>query len=98
MYPLLNTLSEYKYLYIKKALLHTLLLIVFKILKSILKIVTIEKTDALKTSFFQPKNFISRSVFGEFQLTQIPLNFKTSFCNLKIRGSVAKACVAFLLL
>ena len=26
------------------------------------------------------------SVFGELQLTQISLNFKTSCCNLKIRG------------
>ena len=30
-------------------------------------------------------------------LTQIPLNFKTSCCNLKIRGLEAKLCVAFVL-
>ena len=43
------------------------------------------------------KKFVTMSVFGELQLTQISLNFKTSCCNLKIRGMGAKLCVAFLL-
>ena len=40
------------------------------------------------TSKFQ--NFVTRSVFEELQLTQITLNFKTSCCNLKIRGLGAR--------
>ena len=32
------------------------------------------------------KKIISRSVFGEFQFKQIPLNSKTSCYNLKIRN------------
>ena len=43
------------------------------------------------------KKFASRSVFGELQLTQISLNFKTTCYNLKIRGLGAKLYVAFLL-
>ena len=39
----------------------------------------------------------SFSVLGGLQLTQILLNFKTSCCNLTIRGLGAKLCVAFLL-
>ena len=34
MYRILNTLSEYTYFYISTTLLHTLLLLVFKIVKS----------------------------------------------------------------
>ena len=45
--------------------------------------------------FYVFKKFVSRSVFGEPQLTQISLNFKTSCCNLKIRGLGAKLCLAF---
>ena len=41
--------------------------------------------------------FVSRSVVGGHQLKQITLNFKTSCCNLKIRGLGRKECVAFLL-
>ena len=44
------------------------------------------------------KKSVSRSVFGELQLTQISLNFKTSCYNVKIIGLGAKLCVAFLLL
>ena len=47
--------------------------------------------------FSKSKKFVSRSDFGELQLTQILLNFKTSCCNLKIWGLGAKLCVAFLL-
>ena len=36
------------------------------------------------------KKFVSRSVVGELQLTQISLNFKTTRYNLKIRGLGAK--------
>ena len=46
--------------------------------------VTIETFS--KLPFFRFKTFVTRSVFGELQLTQITLNFKTSCSNLKIRG------------
>ena len=46
--------------------------------------VTIESFSKLRVSGF--KNFVTRSVFEELQLTQISLNFKTSSCNLKIRS------------
>ena len=60
--------------------------------------VTIERTYALKTLIFLAFNkFVSRSVFGEHQLTQISLKFKTSCYNLRIRGLGAKPCVALLL-
>ena len=39
-----------------------------------------------KFQFSKFKKFVSRSVFGELQVTQISLNFKTSCYNLKIRG------------
>ena len=42
------------------------------------------------------KNLPPSKFFGELQLMQISLNFKTSCCNLKIRGLGAKLCVAFL--
>ena len=51
-----------------------------------------EKMSDSKTRFSDLKKFISRSVFGELQLTHISLNFQTSFCNLKIRGLGAKLC------
>ena len=57
--------------------------------------VTIETFSKLRFSEF--KNFIARTVFGELQLTQISLNFKTSCCNLEISGLGAKLCVSFLL-
>ena len=40
------------------------------------------------------KNF-SPGHFGELQLRQISLSFKTSCCNLKIRRLGAKLCVSF---
>ena len=49
--------------------------------------VAIEKTDVLKVRFTNFKKFATRSVFGELQLTQILLNFKTSCCNVKIIDS-----------
>ena len=57
--------------------------------------VTIETFSKPRFSRFM--KFVTRSVFGELQLTQILLNFKTSCWNLKIRGLGAKMCVAFLL-
>ena len=57
--------------------------------------VIIETFSKLRFSGF--KNFVSMSIFGELQLTQISLNFKSSRCNLRIRGLGAKICVAFLL-
>ena len=44
------------------------------------------KTDVLRTSIFQFKKFVSRSAFNELQLRLISLNFKTSCCNLTVRG------------
>ena len=49
-----------------------------------------ERLTFLKLRFFKFKNFVSRSVFGELQPTQISSNFITSCCNLKIRGLRAK--------
>ena len=50
-----------------------------------------------KLRFSRFKKIFTRSVFGELQLTQIWLNFKSSYCNLKIIRLGAKLCVAFLL-
>ena len=52
--------------------------------------VTIDTFPKLQFSGFK------KFVIGELQLTQISLNFKTSCCNLYIRGMGAKLCVAFL--
>ena len=57
--------------------------------------VTIETLSKLPFSGY--RKFVIRSVFGELQLKQISLNFKTSFCNLKFRHLGAKLCAAFLL-
>ena len=57
--------------------------------------VTNEMFAKLPNSKF--KKFVTRSVFGELQITQVSLNFKTSCCNLKNRGLGTKLCVAFLL-
>ena len=57
--------------------------------------VTIEAYSKLRFSGF--KKFVTRSDFAELQVTQILLNFKTSCCNLKLKGLVAKLCAAFLL-
>ena len=38
---------------------------------------------------------MSGSVFKKHELTHISLNFKNSYCDLKITGVIAKACVAF---
>ena len=65
--------------------------------KYLLKSYYLEKLTFSKPRFSTFKKLVTRSVFGELQLTQISLNFKTSCCNLKIRGPGAKLCVAFLL-
>ena len=59
--------------------------------------VTIWEKLFSKLRFPKFKKFVSRSVFGELQVTQISLNFQTSCCDLKIGGLGAKLCVAFLL-
>ena len=56
--------------------------------------ITKEKFSKLRFSGF--KRFVTRSVFGELQLKQISLNFKTSCFNLKIRSLGAKFRMAFL--
>ena len=56
-----------------------------------------EKLTFSKLQISKLKKFVPRSVFGELLLKQIPMNFKTSCYNLKIRGMGAKLCVAFLL-
>ena len=61
---------------------------------------TIEKNENLafsKLRIFGFKKFLTQSVSGELQLMQIYLNFKTSCCNLKIKGLRAKLCIVFLL-
>ena len=54
-------------------------------------------TGVLKTSISKFKKFFSRSGLGDLELTQTSLSFKTSWCNLKIRGLGVKACVVSLL-
>ena len=51
-----------------------------------------EKVDLKNFDFLSLKNLSP----GQF-FTQISLNFKTSCCNLKIKGLGAKLCVIFLL-
>ena len=46
-----------------------------------------------KLRFSKFNKIVTGSVFGEPQLTQISLNFKTYCCNLKNRGLGAKLCV-----
>ena len=45
--------------------------------------------------FSKFKTFVTKSVFWEPQLTQTSLNFKTSYCNLKIRGLGRKTACGF---
>ena len=46
-----------------------------------------------KLRFSKFNKIVTGSVFGEPQLTQISLNFKTYCCNLKNRGLGPKLCV-----
>ena len=55
--------------------------------------VTIKTFSKLRFSGF--KKIATGSVFGELQLTQISLNFKTSCSRLKVKGLGSKLCVAF---
>ena len=55
-----------------------------------------EKVKYSKPQLSKFKKFVSRSVSGELQLTQISLNFQTSCYNLKIRGLGANLWVDFL--
>ena len=65
--------------------------------KGMLKVTADKKWYTQNFDFKSLKKFVSRSVLGELQLTQISLNFQTFCCSLKIRGFGAKLCVAFLL-
>ena len=56
-----------------------------------------EKLTFSRLRFSKFKKLVSRSVSGELQIAQISFKFKTSCCNLKIRGLGAEMCVAFLL-
>ena len=56
-----------------------------------------KKLTFSKLRFSKFKTVVTRSVFGELQLTQISLNFKISCCNLKITDLEQELCVAFLL-
>ena len=71
---------------------------IFKSALVYLKKLLLTKTEVLKTSIFSKlKKIVTRSVYGELQLTQIPLNFKILVCNLKNKGLGATLCVNFLL-
>ena len=48
-----------------------------------------------KPRFSKFKKFVTESVFEALQFTQIPLNFKDSCCNLKLRGLGAKTEFGF---
>ena len=56
----------------------------------------LKKTDVLKTWIFSVQKICRQVSFGELQLAQISLNFKTSCCNLKISGLGAELYVDFL--
>ena len=58
--------------------------------KYLLKSYCSEKLTFSKLPFSDFKKFVTRSVFGALQLRQMSLNFKTSYCNLKIRDLGAK--------
>ena len=51
-----------------------------------------EKNWLIKISIFHVKKIILHVFFGEVQLTQILLNFKTSRDNLKIRAGSKSVC------
>ena len=54
-----------------------------------------EKTFS-KLQFSKFNKFVTKSVFWEFQSTQISLNFKTFCCNLKSSGLGSKLWATFL--
>ena len=58
----------------------------------------VEKRKFSKLRFSKFTKFIFRPVFGELQLTQIYLNFKSYCCNLKRRGLGAKNISDFLMI
>ena len=58
--------------------------------------VTAEKKWCTQT-FEEFKKFFSGSIFLGAPTHQLPMNFQTCGCNLKIGGPGAKLCVAFLL-
>ena len=70
--------------------------VISKRISSIYSKVTIETYSTLR--FCKFKKLISRLLFGELQLTQISLNFKTPCCYLKIKGLGVKAYAFSLIL
>ena len=76
--------------------------VLLSLIKEINRLIRLKVTTEKNLTFsilqlFKFKKFVSRPVFGQLQLTQMSLNFKTSSCNLKIRGLEKKARVDFLL-
>ena len=67
-------------------------------MSNIFSIVTIEEKNwrSQNNDFLGLKN-LSPGNFGELPLTKISVNFKTFYCNLKIRDLGTKLIVAFLL-
>ena len=57
--------------------------------------VTIEKNRSSQNCVILSLKICLWVSFRELQLTQISLNFKTFFCNLKIKGLRAELCVIF---
>ena len=60
-------------------------------MSNIYRKITIETFS--KRRFSEFKKFVTKSVFEELQHTQISLNFKTSYCNLKIRDLGVKSSI-----
>ena len=55
----------------------------------------VKKVKVSKLQLSKFKKFVPRWDFGDLQLTQMSLNFKTSCCDLKIWALDAKVFVAF---
>ena len=63
-----------------------------------LNVTTEKKLCSPKFDFLSLKKLPPGKFLGELQLTLISLNFRTSYCNLKIRGLGVKFCVVFLII
>ena len=69
---------------------------IFKSALVYLKKLLLTKTEVLKTFIFSKlKKIVTRSVYGELQLTQIPLNFKNSCLQLKKQRSGSNTMCEF---
>ena len=62
--------------------------VIYSLLVLIEKLTVFQQTFV--TVYYILKQFVSKLVFEELQLTQILMNFKTSRCNLNTRGLGAK--------